>query len=216
MAGMGGRGAAATLGDGSRYPEIYALNKGRGEPGGGAFTSPGVIQPGQVLEMPADAQGPGVQVLPAGPPGSSSSGGSGGGNGGGGGLIQMAPLALLPISASSSAAEQALRVRFAATPWMAETFGTNNAASVAAADKSDAALKQDMVGVAMTQGLINQGVISPPGGQQPHQPLPGNAFNSKLLEDWWIEYGYRMGLANSINGQWDSGGPAGSGSQPAG
>ena len=43
------------LGDGRRYPEIYALNKDRVQPGGGRLTDPDLILPGWVLDLPADA-----------------------------------------------------------------------------------------------------------------------------------------------------------------
>jgi hypothetical protein len=52
----------------------------------------------------------------------------------------------------------------------------------------------------------------PSGGAR----LPANPYNSKLLEDWWTEYGYRMGLADSLDGRWDTGGSGGTGSGSAG
>jgi hypothetical protein len=174
-------------------------------------------------------------------------------------LVQMAPLVLVPAAgvAGGTAADFLLRVRFAATPWMAQMFGTNNAANAAAADRSDAAVKQNMVGVAMTQGLIDQGVISPPAGyhfyqgKPPHikvdsanpgysdwwnnnmgwpvsklptrpgqpsgqPPLVSNPQNWQLLESSWSYYGYRMGLIDSMDGHWATGGPAAPGSAPAG
>ncbi|MEU8942640.1 LysM peptidoglycan-binding domain-containing protein [Streptomyces goshikiensis] len=42
----------AQLGDASRYGEIFDLNKGGSMPGGGAFTDPDLIQPGQHLTLP--------------------------------------------------------------------------------------------------------------------------------------------------------------------
>jgi hypothetical protein len=56
--------AAKTLGNGSRYPEIFALNKGRLQPGGGRLKNPRVIQAGWILRLPADATGPGVHLGP--------------------------------------------------------------------------------------------------------------------------------------------------------
>lgn len=52
--------AARTLGDGSRYPEIFALNKGRPQPGGGRLENPRVIDAGWILQLPEAAAGPGV------------------------------------------------------------------------------------------------------------------------------------------------------------
>jgi hypothetical protein len=51
------------LGDGRRYPEIYALNKGRVQPDGSRLTIASLIRPGWILEMPDDAVG--AQVVPA-------------------------------------------------------------------------------------------------------------------------------------------------------
>ena len=56
--------AARTLGDGSRYPQIFALNKGRLQPGGGRLENPRVIEPGWILRLPASASGPGVHFGP--------------------------------------------------------------------------------------------------------------------------------------------------------
>jgi DNA-binding SARP family transcriptional activator len=44
-----------TLGDGSRWPEIYALNKGKPQPNGGTFTRPALIFPGEEMALPEDA-----------------------------------------------------------------------------------------------------------------------------------------------------------------
>ncbi|MFD0204008.1 MULTISPECIES: BTAD domain-containing putative transcriptional regulator [Saccharothrix] len=44
-----------TLGDGNRWPEIYALNKGKPQPNGGTFTRPGLIFPGEEMALPDDA-----------------------------------------------------------------------------------------------------------------------------------------------------------------
>jgi hypothetical protein len=53
--------AARTLGSGSRYLEIFNLNRGRRQPNGGRLENPAVIEPGWVLLLPPDAAGPGVQ-----------------------------------------------------------------------------------------------------------------------------------------------------------
>jgi hypothetical protein len=52
--------AARTLGNGSRYKEIFDLNKGRLQPNGGRLEDPGEIEPGWILRLPADATGAGV------------------------------------------------------------------------------------------------------------------------------------------------------------
>jgi len=44
------------LGNASDYPEIYALNRDRVEPGGEHFTDPSVIMPGWTLTLPAGAK----------------------------------------------------------------------------------------------------------------------------------------------------------------
>jgi DNA-binding SARP family transcriptional activator len=45
--------AAAHLGSGEDWHQIWELNKYRPQPGGGELTTPGLIQPGWVLRMPA-------------------------------------------------------------------------------------------------------------------------------------------------------------------
>ena len=50
--------AADTLGDGSKWTEIFRLNEGRLQPDGERFTNPRMIRPGWVLQLPADAAGP--------------------------------------------------------------------------------------------------------------------------------------------------------------
>ncbi|GAA4064719.1 BTAD domain-containing putative transcriptional regulator [Actinomadura miaoliensis] len=50
------------LGDGRRYKEIYALNKGRTQPDGSRLTIASLIRPGWILEMPEDAKG--AKVIP--------------------------------------------------------------------------------------------------------------------------------------------------------
>ncbi|SDM43566.1 hypothetical protein SAMN04487981_101506 [Streptomyces sp. cf386] len=56
--------AERVLGDGERFTEIFDLNKGRPQADGSALTQPTVIAPGWVLELPPDAQGPGVRFGP--------------------------------------------------------------------------------------------------------------------------------------------------------
>jgi len=56
------RMAERTLGDGTRWPEIYELNKGKPQPGGGTFTRPGLVFPGEEMALPHDA------TVPAPPP----------------------------------------------------------------------------------------------------------------------------------------------------
>jgi hypothetical protein len=56
--------AAATLGNGNRYPELFTLNQDRIQPDGQRLTDPLVIKPGWVLELPADAKGAGVRIGP--------------------------------------------------------------------------------------------------------------------------------------------------------
>jgi hypothetical protein len=52
------------LGDGNRYDEIFTLNKGRLQPDGGALTVVTSLDPGWILQLPADAKGPGLQFGP--------------------------------------------------------------------------------------------------------------------------------------------------------
>ena len=54
------------LGDGRRYREIFELNKNRVQPDGSRLTIVSLIRPGWVLDMPRDAHGPGLEVIPAG------------------------------------------------------------------------------------------------------------------------------------------------------
>jgi hypothetical protein len=56
--------AAQTLGNGRRYLEIFSLNKGRLQPNGGRLVTPQAIDTGWILELPADAKGPGVRFGP--------------------------------------------------------------------------------------------------------------------------------------------------------
>ncbi|MBT8227218.1 MAG: LysM peptidoglycan-binding domain-containing protein, partial [Dactylosporangium sp.] len=48
------------LGDANRWPELYALNRGRHWPVGGQLRDPDLIFPGWVLDLPADAHPPGA------------------------------------------------------------------------------------------------------------------------------------------------------------
>ncbi|MGW0504408.1 hypothetical protein [Micromonospora sp. NPDC003241] len=56
--------AARTLGDGNRFREIFELNRDRLQPDGERLTDPLVLREGWLLELPADAEGPGVTVGP--------------------------------------------------------------------------------------------------------------------------------------------------------
>jgi len=56
--------AERALGDGRRFPEIFRLNQGRPKPDGTPFTDATAIEPGQVLQLPDDAQDPAVQFGP--------------------------------------------------------------------------------------------------------------------------------------------------------
>src|SRR5690349_23015668 len=52
--------AAATLGNGSLFMEIFNLNKGRLQPNGQRLENPHSVEPGWILLLPSDAAGPGV------------------------------------------------------------------------------------------------------------------------------------------------------------
>ena len=81
--------AQQTLGNGSRFMQIFRLNKGRLQPNGRRLENPGTIEAGWVLELPSDARGHGVRfgalplptrsasaapsAPPASPPGAASS-----------------------------------------------------------------------------------------------------------------------------------------------
>src|SRR5947209_3760506 len=56
--------AAATLGNGSRFMEIFNLNKGRLQPNGQRLENPHSVQPGWILLLPPGASGPGVHFGP--------------------------------------------------------------------------------------------------------------------------------------------------------
>ncbi|HKE72128.1 MAG TPA: bacterial transcriptional activator domain-containing protein [Acidimicrobiales bacterium] len=47
--------AEAHLGDGTRWRELFALNRGRPQPDGGAWVEPGTIRPGWLLAVPGTA-----------------------------------------------------------------------------------------------------------------------------------------------------------------
>jgi hypothetical protein len=50
------------LGNGLRYKEIVALNRGVLQPDGRSLQNPDLIYPGWVMRLPADAEGPGLRV----------------------------------------------------------------------------------------------------------------------------------------------------------
>src|SRR6266702_4696530 len=56
--------AAATLGNGSLFMEIFNLNKGRLQPNGQRLENPHSVEPGWILLLPPDASGPGVHFGP--------------------------------------------------------------------------------------------------------------------------------------------------------
>lgn len=47
--------AQRTLGNGARWPEIFTLNEGQAQPGGGRLTRPSLIYPGEELALPPGA-----------------------------------------------------------------------------------------------------------------------------------------------------------------
>lgn len=56
--------AERTLGNGARWPEIFALNKGKPQPHGGTFTTPSLIFPGEELALPPHTSTPPLTALP--------------------------------------------------------------------------------------------------------------------------------------------------------
>ena len=56
--------AAATLGNGSLFMEIFNLNRGRLQPNGQRLESPHSVEPGWILLLPPGASGPGVHFGP--------------------------------------------------------------------------------------------------------------------------------------------------------
>ena len=51
------------LGDGRRYREIFEMNVGRIQPDGAKLTTPSLIRPGWILNMPSDAYGAEVRIV---------------------------------------------------------------------------------------------------------------------------------------------------------
>ena len=93
------------LGDGRRYQQIYQLNKDRVQPDGSKLTMAGLIRPGWILEMPADATGGDLVELheatpstPAQGPEGGSHAGSGSASGSGGGAAVSSQEAAQVIS----------------------------------------------------------------------------------------------------------------------
>lgn len=60
--------AERTLGDPLRYKEIFELNRARVQEDGRKLVDANLIRPGWVLQMPADASGPGVMTPAVAPP----------------------------------------------------------------------------------------------------------------------------------------------------
>jgi hypothetical protein len=56
--------AAQTLGNAHLFMTIFTLNRGRVQPNGGRLENPKLIEPGWILELPANASGPGVHFGP--------------------------------------------------------------------------------------------------------------------------------------------------------
>ena len=56
--------AEAHLGDGHRFGEVFDLNAGRAQPGGGALVDRDVIEPGWVLRMPPGLSAPEIKPSP--------------------------------------------------------------------------------------------------------------------------------------------------------
>ncbi len=57
--------AESHLGDGKRWRELFALNRGRSQPDGGAWVSEGQIRPGWILALPATDPGAAPAPAPA-------------------------------------------------------------------------------------------------------------------------------------------------------
>lgn len=53
--------ADRALGDGNRWPQIYALNRGRPQPDGRTLTTPNLIRPGWILRLPDHPRAPGTR-----------------------------------------------------------------------------------------------------------------------------------------------------------
>ncbi|MFC7387045.1 LysM peptidoglycan-binding domain-containing protein [Sphaerisporangium rhizosphaerae] len=75
--------AARTLGDANRAGEIFQLNAGRPQSDGSSLRDPRELRPGWILRLPADANGPDVQLARETSPGSGQGNDSGQGNGSG-------------------------------------------------------------------------------------------------------------------------------------
>lgn len=60
--------AQRTLGDGTRWPEIFRANEGMPQPGGATCTQPSLIYPGQQLDLPADPAAPPAAPAAIAPP----------------------------------------------------------------------------------------------------------------------------------------------------
>jgi hypothetical protein len=63
------------LGDGRRYPEIFAMNRDRIQPDGSKLTIASLIRPGWVLHMPRDAHGAGIEIVSRGADGQAAEAG---------------------------------------------------------------------------------------------------------------------------------------------
>jgi DNA-binding SARP family transcriptional activator len=60
--------ADRTLGDGARWPEIFEMNRGKPQPGGGTLTRPSLIFPGEELVLPSAEIGGAPEERPPGDP----------------------------------------------------------------------------------------------------------------------------------------------------
>nr|WP_300015867.1 transcriptional regulator [Pseudonocardia sp.] len=56
--------ADRTLGSGARWPEIYEINRGKPQPGGGTLTRPSLIYPGEELALPPGEVGEVPELRP--------------------------------------------------------------------------------------------------------------------------------------------------------
>jgi hypothetical protein len=95
------------LGTQNRTQDVFALNKGRLEPGGGTLTDPAKLTPGWFVKLPADAQGDGLIAGPLpflgpAPPGQPSAPAASGASG-----SSAAPTPATAGSAASSAPAKA-------------------------------------------------------------------------------------------------------------
>ncbi|MFF3070035.1 LysM peptidoglycan-binding domain-containing protein [Kitasatospora sp. NPDC057936] len=53
------------LGDGTQWPRVFTANEGTPQPGGGHFTDPDLVYPGQVLDLPPAASAPPADAEPS-------------------------------------------------------------------------------------------------------------------------------------------------------